>query len=598
MWVASAVPIASYLGSLGFYSSRARWQLVLFLAVVVAVERRAQQWWWAVAVGAVAGYTWLGPGFPLSSSLMAVVWTTVWAVALGFVPPALRPRRSLWATVPFLIVADVALATGQQVRWAGLAAAGAVAVGAVAWVRPRRSDELIDSVQASLERAVLGRAAPLRRVLAANGRFLDRIGRPLGRALGAVVTLPSAVLVTLAWGAHRGAGLDVLAPPTVPTSRWVERPGVDPNPAHLAAGAGPVDPRGAEPTIRRGLAGSLVVVLVAAVVAAVVVPTFSGESDQGCADPRKEDNNGWARIACETDEFVKHGEFDAATAYTFADYDGRYVTVDGGRRVTWRPPPCACRRYTVWWFGGSAAWGWAQRNEFTLPSQVAKAAWRDGVALDVQNYAMPGWVLGQEVRRFADLVADGAELPDLVVFYDGGNDLNGQKDRSKFGRGSDDSAFTFAEAELDSVLANGPFAPTPADGVAIPLTNGTDFTGVARRALRRYSGDVRFGQRFAASLGVESLFAWQPLSGAVASSVAAVGGVDPNDARAWREMLPVARRSLPSDVLDLSESLDGAGRVVLLDLFHTNEYGADLVARAMWPAMQARLTGPDEEGTK
>ena len=66
--------------------------------------------------------------------------------------------------------------------------------------------------------------------------------------------------------------------------------------------------------------------------------------------------------------------------------------------------------------------GVGQRDEHTIPSEVARLAEDDGVALEVHNYGLPGWVAWQEVQYLERLLARG-ERYDLAVFYDGFNEL-------------------------------------------------------------------------------------------------------------------------------------------------------------------------------
>ena len=78
-----------------------------------------------------------------------------------------------------------------------------------------------------------------------------------------------------------------------------------------------------------------------------------------------------------------------------------HINVVDGKRVTWTPPPCSCRRVRVWVYGGSTTWGVGQRDGHTIPSELARAAWADGVALEVENRGVGGDAHWEEAQRFA-----------------------------------------------------------------------------------------------------------------------------------------------------------------------------------------------------
>ena len=80
------------------------------------------------------------------------------------------------------------------------------------------------------------------------------------------------------------------------------------------------------------------------------------------------------------------------------------------------------KKLSVWFFGGSALFGDGQRDDHTIPSEFARLAEADGIPVEVRNYGRPGVAMWQELQLFEQTVAAG-QKPDLVVFYDGFNDL-------------------------------------------------------------------------------------------------------------------------------------------------------------------------------
>lgn len=308
-------------------------------------------------------------------------------------------------------------------------------------------------------------------------------------------------------------------------------------------------------------------------------------------DVTMHDDPAWPKIACEIDEFSAQGRFDAVTTYTMADYEGDYVNVTDGERQTWRPPPCDCERISVWFFGGSAAFGWWQRDEFSPPSQLAKAAWQHGIALDITTIAMPGWVLGQEARAFGQRLSEGQEPPGLAIFYDGGNELNRQFNRNMEGRGSDESPTAFSEEEINTLLAAGPLPWQQEKEGSDTLERGDDVgpEDLADHAMNRYLRDVDLAGRLADSAGVEPVFVWQPLLGSAPDRVIDPAAMTPAQTKEWRMIVGRALDRLPVGAVDLSDSLDDADRIVFKDLFHTNEYASAVVGEALFEEIRPQL---------
>ena len=79
----------------------------------------------------------------------------------------------------------------------------------------------------------------------------------------------------------------------------------------------------------------------------------------------------------------------------------------------------------VHFFGGSTMFGTGQRDNYTIPSQVARRAESDGVPIRVTNHGQNGWVIWEALAEFQLMFARG-EIPDVAVFYDGYNETLAQ----------------------------------------------------------------------------------------------------------------------------------------------------------------------------
>jgi lysophospholipase L1-like esterase len=96
---------------------------------------------------------------------------------------------------------------------------------------------------------------------------------------------------------------------------------------------------------------------------------------------------------------------------------GETIVVEGyyGERRT--PLPANAARPSVYFFGGSAVWGTGARDEETIPALYAAATGRIA-----RNFGESGYIAHQNLEMLLWLLQSG-ERPDVVVFYDGVNDI-------------------------------------------------------------------------------------------------------------------------------------------------------------------------------
>ena len=105
-------------------------------------------------------------------------------------------------------------------------------------------------------------------------------------------------------------------------------------------------------------------------------------------------------------------------------FDGQYIHIDqDGIRRTAHAESSSSRGtpIKIFMFGGSTVWGRGARDEFTIPSILAKRLGEAGLAVEVTNFGEVGYVNTQELMTLMLKLQQG-HVPDLVIFYDGVND--------------------------------------------------------------------------------------------------------------------------------------------------------------------------------
>lgn len=265
----------------------------------------------------------------------------------------------------------------------------------------------------------------------------------------------------------------------------------------------------------------------------------------------------------------------------------------------------------IWFFGGSTMFGWGQRDEHTIPSEVARLSEEAGLPVRVVNFGNLAWVHWQEVLAFERELAH-RPAPDLVVFYDGVNDANvqgaqgtdsirpsddptiydfdddpgpplapvlgtapvQQEDESIPDRWAANSAVTQLARGVSGVLG---MAPAPAAAAEAPPPDL-----VVQRTLEVYERGRALALRMAERSAVRARFFWQPRLGNVPDDVyeqAERDRMPPQDREIERAILD----GLSEPTVDLSGAFDGLDPDdVFTDGAHTNERGARLVAEALW----------------
>lgn len=265
------------------------------------------------------------------------------------------------------------------------------------------------------------------------------------------------------------------------------------------------------------------------------------------------------------------------------DQSGPLLTVRDHRRKTLEPSVADDADVpTIWLLGGSTVFGFAQRDDHTIASEIVRRSEAAGRPVRVVNLGVPGAVAFQDAlvleRALAHLPA-----PDLVVAYEGANDVlvqdaypNDQPTTfpASIDIGpvtSDDRTVTqhWADASLIAQLLPGHpgHQPKLQAGTRTRLPDRFEAPPAdeaAEQALGVFQRSNDLARRTADRFGVPIVFALQPalLYDRVPLGPGFVAGI-------------------PDGTIDLTAALDGRDQVYLDDI-QINEEGAALVASALF----------------
>jgi hypothetical protein len=291
----------------------------------------------------------------------------------------------------------------------------------------------------------------------------------------------------------------------------------------------------------------------------------------------------------------------------------------------------------VFFFGGSTMWGTAQRDDHTIAAEASRRLQTlagPGARIEVTNFGESGYVMTQEMIELM-LALRAGNRPDVVVFYDGINDVgttvqygvagipqNESKRVAEFemGRALDRTGFArglgkdmralgiltgqaFNQSELLEWVKSLKHAPAPSYPRADSAT---------RSLLRIHTENVRIVESLSQAYGFVPIYVWQP------SVHSTQKHLTPFEARIRRGIANDAFQSRLRDVqvaiaplLDSAMATIAPGRFIDADtLFrndslpvfvdrigHNTEVSIPRIVDAFWPALEAAVARQRARGT-
>jgi hypothetical protein len=209
-------------------------------------------------------------------------------------------------------------------------------------------------------------------------------------------------------------------------------------------------------------------------------------------------------------------------------YDGEFIQVDeeGRRKTTKKSHPLSKRQsgLNIHFYGGSAMWGTGARDAYTIPSLAGNELIRHGINPSLLNFGESGYVSSQEVTALISELKKG-NIPDVVVFYDGVNDIFSAYQSGRAGipqnesnRQKEFNALKEKKKSLRAFLSSLKTLSTirfltrkfGADQAIIPEGKVADLENLASQTAHHYNENIRLVNALAKEYGFYALFYWQP----------------------------------------------------------------------------------------
>ncbi len=285
---------------------------------------------------------------------------------------------------------------------------------------------------------------------------------------------------------------------------------------------------------------------------------------------------------------TSHAEWHSYVYWRRKPFQGKYINVDAnGIRRTWNAAPVStANQLKIAMFGGSALWGTGSRDEFTIPSQVAKKLKAKGMDAWVTNFGEGGYVSTQDVIALM-LELQKGNVPDIVVFYDGANDTFSAVQQGIAGIPQNEYHRVWEFNQLNwrdglEQLALYRFAAGLSRGRA-RATAPTSDSQLANNVVNVYLSNVKIVQSLAREYGFAVVFYWQPVLYTKKNlSSWEKQQVDASYGAAFfqqvNQVLNQNSSSRPANLYDLSSLFDGQTDSAFFDPFHTSETANGRVA--------------------
>jgi len=268
------------------------------------------------------------------------------------------------------------------------------------------------------------------------------------------------------------------------------------------------------------------------------------------------------------------------------DYPGNYIKIQAGRRSTVGSTGIRQKRVLV--FGGSTVFCAEVPDSMTIPSQLQKIILDNKFELDVLNYGIPGIRIENQFRILERI--QGLGPGDVVVFYDGINDLNTV---FRLGLESNKSVIPLgfvkevaAWVESHSLLARGLISGyIDRSGISKDFLN----TDAENEVAGLWIKNDKIARTFVEIKGAQFVHILQP------NWVTYKGGVEATkDNKRWADMKVIQNyfekyANPETKIENFTKKLDGLSSTPFIDWAHLDEIGNKKIAEEMFAVLEPML---------
>lgn len=287
--------------------------------------------------------------------------------------------------------------------------------------------------------------------------------------------------------------------------------------------------------------------------------------------------------------------------YRIKPSEGDHINVLPNKtRLCTNPPEDAHISLEVFVFGGSTIWGTGARDAHTIPSELAAlfAQQPNMGNVRVTNFGNWGYVRTQENLLLLRELQQG-RIPDLVIFYDGVNDLVSSFMANEAGlpqntinRAEEFNIRLSTKRQLGMLLSSS-YLFRAATGIGRNLGGNApaqprNLDALAQQSIDAYKHALDVSDALAELHGFKVLNFWQPNVFTKQPRTDYEEGYRAKDGH-FEELFTNAYSIVPQDAelvgranfFDLSQLFEGVEETLYIDFVHKSEHANALVAKAM-----------------
>lgn len=209
-------------------------------------------------------------------------------------------------------------------------------------------------------------------------------------------------------------------------------------------------------------------------------------------------------------------------------FAGDFIRINelGYRQTDVKPFPFEQKKHklSLFFFGGSTMWGSGVRDKYTIPSLVGNELTNKKFSVEITNFGESGYVSMQEVIKLNIELKKG-NIPDIVVFYDGANDIFSSLQSGVAGIPQNENnrlkEFNTLQEKKKSFLVFMQSLSTLAtvkfirqkfgkNEFIFAANDDVNLRALAKETVHLYNENIRLVNALAKEFGFQAFFYWQP----------------------------------------------------------------------------------------
>jgi lysophospholipase L1-like esterase len=307
--------------------------------------------------------------------------------------------------------------------------------------------------------------------------------------------------------------------------------------------------------------------------------------------------------------YQQNMKWSSYTHYSFKAFEGVHNNIDklGQRNTLNFTTNTTEKPYRIFGFGGSTLYGSGARDNYTIPSELSKLIKKNHPykQVEITNFGCHGYIRSMENMALQKELLKG-NIPDLVLFYDGVNDVVSALQNNQAGLPTNsanrENEFNIGisyKSRLRSLLTKSnlyQFIKTHTKTNAIDQKTAKT---LSEEIVTNYLGNVKISKAISQAYNFEVLNFIQPAIYTKNNKI----GIEKQaleETKVYENIFNMTYNTLlktdtsANDLIDISTVFSESDKPLYLDFCHINETGNETVAKSIYGVINERIFKADE----